>query len=226
MNVYLIALGPGRYEPYYEHEDADETVDPGEGRGLLARLRARFAAIIRDAERQRHEHSHAAPASRMARLQRRMMSWVAERVAEQRLLWRLRGTTAAALHVPEGLDPDEGLRIFVAGLQKDGDRHLRLAALHGLGLIASAPFVVVPGPNLFGYFFTFTTVGHFLSYRGARRGQSGVHWTVAPSPVLRDLADAVRQPAPARYARIHEAADRLRLPHLARFVERMTASTA
>jgi hypothetical protein len=226
VNVYLIALGPGRYEPYYEHEDADETVEAGEGQGLFARLSARFSAIIRDAERQRHEHTHAAPRSRMARLQRRMMGWVAERVAEQRLLWRLRSEEAAVLHLPEGMDPDEGLRVFHTGLQKDGDRHRLLATVHGLGLLASAPFAIIPGPNLFGYFFTFTAVGHFLSYRGARRGQSQVRWTVQSSAVLRELADAVGAPAPGRFARIHAAADRLRLPHLARFVERMTASAA
>jgi hypothetical protein len=64
-------------------------------------------------------------------------------------------------------------------------------------------------------------VGHFLAFRGARRGLSAVRWSVRPTPVLTDLGRAVCSPLPGRHAEIHQAADRLRLPHLARFVERM-----
>jgi hypothetical protein len=226
VNVYLIALGPGRYEPYYEHEDADETVEAGEGQGLFARLSARFSAIIRDAERQRHEHTHAAPRSRMARLQRRMMGWVAERVAEQRLLWRLRSEEAAVLHLPEGMDPDEGLRVFHTGLQKDGDRHRLLATVHGLGLLASAPFVVIPGTESLRLLLHLHR-GRPLPVvsRGATRSVPGA---LDGSVVGRCSANWLTRSGtgPGRFARIHAAADRLRLPHLARFVERMTASAA
>ncbi len=228
MHVYLIPLGGDRYEPYYEHEDA-APADAGDDAspGLFARLSARFAAIIRDAERQRHEaRAHQPPAGVMARLQRRMLAWVAERVAEQRLLWRLRGEDEAVLHIPDTLPPDAARRVFLAGMQKDADRHLKMSAVHALGLAVSAPFALIPGPNVFGYFFTFTVVGHFLSYRGARRGVGTVRWTVTPSAELSQLGRAVGLSGTERYAAIHEAAERLGLERLARFVERMTSTPA
>jgi hypothetical protein len=227
VNVYYIPLGAGRFEPYFEHEDGDE--EPAEGgasRGFIARMRARFSEMIKEAEEARHSQTYEAPTTFVGRFQRKMMGWVAERVAEQRLLWQLRSVDEAVLHVPDDQDPAAALALFRDGLQKDGDRHRRLLALHALGLIASAPFVVVPGPNIFGYFFTFTVVGHFLAFRGARRGESEVRWSVQPDAALTAIGHAVKAPAPDRYRRIHEAAAPLRLAHLARFVERMAAPPA
>ncbi len=189
-------------------------------------MRARFSEMIKEAEAARHSQRHEAPTTVVGRLQRQMMGWVAERVAEQRLLWQLRRVDEAVLHVPDDQGPDAALARFRDGLQKDGDRHRRLLALHSLGLLASAPFVVVPGPNVFGYFFTFTVVGHFLAYRGARRGVSEVRWSVRPDAALTAIGRAVSTPAPDRYRRIHEAAAPLRLAHLARFVERMAPPPA
>jgi hypothetical protein len=69
-------------------------------------------------------------------------------------------------------------------------------------------------------------VGHFLAYRGARHGLTRVQWSVTPNPALTTIGRAVVTPPPERYHLIHEAAERLRLPHLARFVERMAAPPA
>ena len=227
MNVFYIPLGAGTFEPYFEHEDLDE--EPAEGGaspGFFARMRARFSEMIKEAEEARHSQSYEAPTTLMGRFQRRMMGWVAERVAEQRLLWQLRSVDDAVLHVPDEQEPAAALERFRDGLQKDGDRHRRLLALHALGLIASAPFVVVPGPNVFGYFFTFTVVGHFLAFRGARRGVSEVRWSVEPNAALTAIGHAVATSGPDRHHRIHEAAAPLRLAHLAHFVERMAPPAA
>lgn len=227
MNVYFIPLGAGRFEPYFEHQDPDEAPsDSDVPKGFIGRMRARFSEMIHEAEEARHSQRHEAPTTTMGRIQRKMMGWVAERVAEQRLLWRLRRVDEAVLHVPDDLDGASALALFRDGLQKDGDRHRRLLALHTLGLIASAPFVVIPGPNVFGYFFTFTVVGHFLAFRGARRGWSDVRWSVQPNAALTALERAVAAPAPARYRLIDEATEHLHLPHLARFVERMASPPA
>lgn len=227
MNVYFVPLAAGRFEPYFEQEEGPEVSEgEAESRGFFARMSARFSQMVRDAERQRHEHGHGAPATALGRLQRRVMGWVAERVVEQRLLWRLRQADGAQLHVPEDLAPAEGLRLLRQGLQKDADRHLRLLGVHALGLMASLPFVIVPGPNVFGYFFTFTVVGHFLAFRGAKRGVNDVQWSVTSNPALTVIGRAVGTAPPERYRLIHEAADHLRLAHLARFVERMAAPPA
>jgi len=227
VNVYFIPLGAGRFEPYYEQEEASpERADESASHGFFARMAARFSQIVREAEEGRHERAHEPPGGVLGRLQRRVMAFIAERVAEQRLLWRLRRAEAAELHVPDDLEATEGLRLFRQGLQKDADAHLRRLALHSLGLIASLPLVVVPGPNVLGYLFTFTVVGHFFAYRGARRGLSAVRWSVTPSAALAALGRAVASSPPERFDRIHAAAAELRLAHLARFVERMSAPPA
>ena len=227
MNVYFVPLAGGRFEPYFEQEEApDPEPDAANRQGLFARMAARFSAMVREAEEQRHEAAHDEPITTLGRIQRRLLGWVAERVAEQRLLWRLRRAERAELHVPEDLNPDDALDRFRQGLQKDGDRHRRLLALHALALLVSLPFVVIPGPNVFGYFFTFTVVGHFLAFRGARHGLKDVIWSVVPNPDLTTIGRAVVTAPPERYRMIHEAAARLRLAHLARFVERMAAPPA
>ncbi len=225
MNVYFVPLAAGRFEPYFEQEEPRVVVDPAT-RVFFVRMAAVLSQMVREAERERHEQTHEEPKTWLARQQRRVMRWIAERVAEQRLLWKLRRCDAAELHVPEDLDPDEGLRLFRIGLQKDGDRHFRLLLLHSLGLIVSAPLVVVPGPNVLGYLFTFTVVGHFLSFRGAKRGLNDVQWTVVPNPALTTIGRAVVTPPPERYRLLHEAEARLRLCHLASFVERMAVPPA
>src|SRR5690606_5479265 len=98
--------------------------------------------------------------------------------------------------------------------------------LHFLGLLAAAPMALIPGPDLFGYLFTFTAVGHFLSYRGARRGNKDVGWTVQPDEALTAIGQAVGRPAQERRRLVSEAAERLHLRRLALFVERMVAPTA
>jgi hypothetical protein len=222
VNVFLIPLSPGRFEPYYERDDGEDAAATEQApQGFIGRMRARFSAMVAEAEEAQHSRRHEAPTSTLGRFQRKLMGWVAERVAEQRLLWKLRSIDEAALHIPDDQDDAAALATFRDGLRKDGDRHRRLLALHSLGLLASAPFVVIPGPNIFGYFFTFTVVGHFLAFRGARRGLSAVRWSVRPTPLLTELGRAVCAPVPGRYTLIHEAAERLQLPHLARFVERM-----
>ena len=226
MNVYFIPLGKTRFEPYYEQEDGPDTADDAAARGVFARMSARFSQMVREAEEQRHERSRAVPETLLGRVQHRVMGFVAERVAEQRLLWRLRSAEAANLYVPDDLDQNDGLRLFRLGLQKDADSHFRRLIVHTLGLLVSIPLVVVPGPNVLGYLFTFTVVGHFLAYRGARRGLQEVRWSVLPSDVLTAIGRAVECPPAERFHLIHEAAERLRLRRLARFVERMCAAPA
>jgi hypothetical protein len=226
MNVYFVPLGNARFEPYFEPEDDAADVEVPEGAGFFARIRARFAETLREAERQRHERVHHRPTTAMGRVKRLIFRWIAERVAEQRLLWNLRTVDDAVLHVPDDTDLLAAEKQFRQILQRDGDRHLRRCGLHTLGLIVSVPVALVPGPNLFGYLFTFTAVGHLLSYLGARRGNRDVRWTIQPDAALTAVGQALQAPVPDRHRLLHEAAERLRLRRLALFVERMTVPSA
>jgi hypothetical protein len=111
-------------------------------------------------------------------------------------------------------------------LKKDADHHLKWLFIDLGLLILSAPLMVIPGPNVPGFYFTFQVVGHFLSWRGAKNGLTGTRWTFKPSHDLAELRQAMSLAAPQRQRRFRELADRLRLEHLARFCEEVAAPTA
>ena len=226
IDVYLVPIAADRFETYYEAPEDDEPAESAEGLGFFGRLRVRFQAQLKEAEQARHEAAVDEPGTFLGRMQARSLRWVAERVAEQRLLWRLRTADAATLHVAADIDPQAAENLMRVSIKRDADRHLRLLAVHSVALVLSAPVAVIPGPNVLGYLFTFTVVGHFLSWRGARRGASLVRWRVVPSSDLAELRRALVPGAADRHRVIHEVADRLHLPKLARFVERMAAAGA
>lgn len=227
MDVYLVPIGRDRYECYFEAaDDEDDDPPPAEGQGFFARIRSNFSAQLREAERSRHERRLEEPSGAMASLQRKTMRWIAERVAEQRLLWHLGRADESTLHAPDTLEPAAAERLMRGMLQRDADSHLKRLGINAVALVIATPFALVPGPNVFGYLFSFTVVGHFLAWRGAKRGLGRVRWRVSPSADLTDLGRALDLDVEARVQRIHEVADRLRLPRLATFVERMTAPTA
>jgi hypothetical protein len=230
MQVFLIPIGPDRYEPYFEPADRAEDAAPASDQGFIARLRRRLADMLREAEEERHRRQEVyageSRASLLTRWRKRIMRWIVERAAEQRLLWHLRTATAATLHVPDDLAADEALRLLRAGLERDADRHFRWFIVNLICLAIAGLFFFIPGPNLIGYFFTFTTVGHLLAWRGAARGGTQVTWEVAPNDVLRELRQAERAASPERESRVHAAAERLGLRHLATFVERLCAPPA
>jgi hypothetical protein len=226
MDVYFVPIAADRFEAYYEAPDDDEPAESAEGLGFFGRLRTRFQAQLKEAEQARHQVAPEEPKTFLGRMQARSLRWIAERIAEQRLLWRLRTAGAATLHVASDMDPRAAEQLMRGAMKRDADRHLRLLAVHSVALILSAPVALIPGPNVLGYLFTFTVVGHFLSWRGARRGASLVPWQVVPSTDLAELRHAFAMGAADRHRVIHDVAVRLHLPKLARFVERMAAAGA
>jgi hypothetical protein len=220
MDVYLLPVGPDRYECYYEAEDTEEAEEPA-GHGFFARMRANFNQQLKDAERARHQQVTDERRSFLSRLQRRSMRFIVERVAEQRLLWHLRRVDAATLHTSGDLPADRAEAIMKESMKRDADRHRNRMILHGLILIPVAFVALVPGPNVLGYLFTFTVVGHFLAWRGAVNALHQIRWTIAPNPALTDLRRAFSLDATARHSLIQDVAHRLHLPRMARFVEQM-----
>ncbi len=223
MDVYLVAVGPDRYECYYEAAEQEETDEPSDGQGFFARMRAKFNEQLKDAEHARHQKAIEEPKTFLGRMQKRSMRWIAERIAEQRLLWQLRKVDAATLHASADLPVAEAESLMRANLKWDADHHRNRLILHSLALIAAVPVALIPGPNILGYLFSFTVVGHFLAWRGAVRGLHQIAWTVAPSPALADLRHAFSLDAAGRHRVISDVAHRLHLPRMARFVEQMSA---
>jgi hypothetical protein len=228
MRVFLIPIGGDQYEPYFEPPEEPDDDQPAET-GWFGRMRRRLRDMLREAEAERHRRHDSGvrrPTGMMQRLQRKVMRWIVERAAEQRLLWHLRTASAATLEAPHDVDAARALEILKRGLKLDADRHLRWFVVHALGLTASVALILVPGPNVIGYFLTFTTVGHLLAWRGARHGHLQVSWDVVPSPTLTELREAVQLEAAARERRVHDVATRLGLRHLTTFFDRLALPTA
>jgi hypothetical protein len=225
MDVYLIPIGRRRYELYCEPSTSAAEVEPSVDDpppGIVGRLRQRFADLFRAAEeRQRNPDAGGAVSGLVGRARERMIAWVAERIAEQRLLWHLRRQTGATIVHPQDMPAADALAIVHEVLQRDYDRHRRWLMVDAAALIVSGALAIVPGPNIVAYYFAFRVWGHWLSMRGATQGLQRVTWTDRPCPALVELRDLEVLEPRARTARVHEIASRLRLPHLAAFFERL-----
>ena len=249
MDVYLVPVGGDKYELYCEvPDDVDAAGDAGADqaeppaaesepmvrsrnpwrrfanwtRACMRRMRERFNQMLAEAERERREGVADAgePATLWLRTKRRLMRWVAESIAEQRLLWHLRKQTTGCLYYPNDLDEERAMSELRAHLKRDYEKHRFWLTIDSLGFVASGIAFFVPGPNLIAYYFAFRLVGHYFSLRGAQQGSLVVAWTALGSDALADLRRAIALTPAAREARVNEVASRLRLEHLASFVAR------
>jgi Mitochondrial K+-H+ exchange-related len=244
MDVYLVPIGANEYELYFE-EDEDASSPPlddlSEGAPAASRTRwyrrpwasasrvagkavQTFKEMLSEAERERRQgFATVEPDGWAGRFKARARRWIAESIAEQRLLWHLRGQTAASLHYPDDLDEPGARGILRASLVRDFDRHRFWLVVDSVSFIASAALAILPGPNVIAYYFGFRMVGHYLSLRGAGVGLRDVAWTHQPSAPLSVLRRALALEPDARVRQARDVALALDLEHLATFFER-TAS--
>ena len=229
MDVFVIPVGPDQYELYSEQPVAgDEPVDPRQT-GFFGGLRQRFRSVIRAAEERERIGGSERPAPKtfVGRLQDRVMAWVAERIAEQRLLWNLRGESEVMAPHPSDMLFVQVHALIRETLQRDYERRRKWMVIDGLlfvvTFVALGPlFVVIPGvANLPALYFGFRAVGHFLSMRGARHGLRGVVWSGRPCPPLVELRALGRLDEHSRRERLHDIAARVRLEHLPKFFDRV-----
>lgn len=231
MDVYLVPGGPHRFELYCETAAEPALPRPDQSSGLWKRLYAMFSSVLAAIEREQ-DRARSAPtpptesAGLMHRLRMRGLRWLAERIAEQRLLWRLRGQTAVRAFFPAGLDGASALRTIRESLQRDARRHVRWLAIDAVGGLFSLLLVPFPGPNIPGYYFSFRIVGHLLAILGARQGLRVVSWDLHSSDLLEELVRLEHLPEIDRAPRVREIAQELGLPRLARFFERTAVETA
>jgi hypothetical protein len=239
MDVFLVPVSAAGYELYCEHvEDSDEPVEapphvslkevlrhPSRVVMLFHRLKFRFQQMLAEAEQERlHGSVSAPPGGWLQRFKRRSMRWVAETIAEQRLLWNLRRIDEATFHHPDDMSGEHALGIMRQHLSRDFEKHRFWLAINSVLMLASGLLILVPGPNFIGYYFAFRVVGHFFSVRGARKGLAAVQWTFVASPPLTELRRMIGLDPASRLPRVQEVASRLRLDHLATFFQRTATS--
>jgi hypothetical protein len=226
MEVYLVPVGPQRYELYCEIPDDPDDEEGEAPTGFFRRLVHRFREMIADAERERrHGAPQGAPRGWVGRVRAKTMRWVAESVAEQRLLWHLRRQTDGCLFYPDDLDEATAVRILREQLGRDFDKHRFWLVIDSLGFVGSGLLMLLPGPNLLAYFFAFRLVGHYLSLRGAKQGLRGTAWIYERSAPLTELRRMLGLDPIQREPRLHAVAETLRLEHLVSFFERSAVST-
>jgi hypothetical protein len=182
----------------------------------------RFREMLAEAERARRHVPQPGDArpSLLGRAKARLMRWVAESIAEQRLLWQLRGKERVLLVYPDDLTEAQGRQLLKRSLQRDWERHRFWLIIDGLGAAASGLLILVPGPNFIGYYFVFRIVGHYFSLRGARQGLAIVTWAAEASTPLSLLRTMIGEAPDARADRVRDIASTLKLEHLASFFQR------
>lgn len=236
MDVYLIPTATSeRYELYYEAPDeplSDNEADDGWVNrvtfGLSGRLARRFDAMLLEAEEWRHRRHEARPQGEgvLARSRRKVMSYIVERIAEQRLLWQLRKVDRVCARIPSDINEPTADAVVLTMLKKDVDHHRKWLWIDLLLLALSAPLMVIPGPNVPGFYFTFQVVSHYLSWQGAKRGLALAPWEFETCHELTELRGAMTL-APAQRSRcFHDVAARLRLEHLPTFLDDVAARPA
>jgi K+-H+ exchange-related protein len=226
MDVFVIPIGTERYELYCETpvEAPQPETAPS---GIIGRLRYRFAVMLHQAEdRRRGGQSYPRAATQLGRLQEWIMAWVAERIAEQRLLWSLRRQREVIAFHPQDLTFEQTLTLIHRVLQRDYERHRVWLVVDTLLLIGSIGLILLPGPNIIGYYFAFRVIGHWLSIRGAQQGLRDVTWTGRPCEPLTKLRDVTLLNGDARSRRVQEIQQQLRLQHLSSFFERIAVRSA
>jgi hypothetical protein len=229
MDVFLIPVGPDQHEPYCELcDESAESAGPRK-QGWFGTLQDRFREMLTAAERERARTvvgGEDGRGSLMSRARARVMRWIAERIAEQRLLWHLRRQERAVLIHPADVPGERALSLLLTSLERDGDRHLRWLIVDGLLLAASSVLTLIPGPNLLFWYFAFRVVGHYLSWRGANQGRRCIAWETKSNEDLASLRRVITLAPHERERHVEDIASRLQLQHLPRFFERMAVGSA
>jgi hypothetical protein len=221
--VYLVPIGSGRFELYTEPDDeAPGGASPHEPAGFWARTVHRLHERWHDAARAAQaERGDGAPPGRLARARDWLVRRIAESIAEQRTLWSLRRVASASFVHPSNLSSESAAAIRERLLAHACRHHGWWLTANVVGVAVTAILILLPGPNLVGYYFLFRAIGHFLSWRGARRALDHVSWKPRPEDALAELGDLARLPRDERADRVAALASRLQLPRLTAFFDRV-----
>jgi K+-H+ exchange-related protein len=217
--VYLVPIGSGRFDLYTEPSDEADSM----ARGHPAFL-GRVVERIRDAWRQmKHAatNPHGDRTRRLARIRDWIVCRIAESIAEQRTLWSLRTLASASFIYPSDVSETSAASIRSRVLMRARRQHGWWLLLNIVGVSLTAVLVLLPGPNLIGYYFLFRVVAHYLSWSGARHALEGVSWRPSAEPALTELGTLARLPRDTRAARVTAIANQLRLTRLEAFFDRV-----
>jgi len=217
--VYLVPIGSGRFDLYTEQEERDPLA-PREAAGLwsrtIERLHEGWRQMARAATSRQGDR-----AGRLTRLRDWLVCRIAEAIAEQRTLWSLRTLASATFIYPSDLSETSAAAIRGRVLIRARRHHGWWLLINVVGVALTAVLVLLPGPNLIGYYFLFRVVAHYLSWRGARHALESISWRPIAEPALSELGGLARVARDARAERVAAIASQLRLTRLEAFFDRV-----
>lgn len=219
-HIYLVPLGSGRFELYSEPPDdhPDPAEQSGDGDGFIKR---QFHTVQEKWRETVHTARRREPSgSRFAQFRDWAVCRVAESIAEQRTLWSLRHALEATLVHQSNLSDTAAADRRKAILARARRHHGWWLIVDGVLFVASGALMLIPGPNVFAYYFGFRLIGHYLSWRGARQALDLTRWTARAEPALDELATLADVARDARASRVEAIAEALKLPRLAAFFDR------
>jgi hypothetical protein len=215
--VYLVPIGSGRFDLYAEPVEEEFRADGGDG------FWRRRAHRFHDGWRRVSDAAYAARGSESGRLAR-MRDWfvrrIADSIAEQRTLWSLRDLTSAHFIFPAELSPPLAAAARDRLLARARRHHGWWLLINLVVVAGTAILILLPGPNLIGYYFAFRVIGHFLSWRGARQALARISWLPRDEPMLTELGVLAGLPREQRAERVAALAARLHLTRLEAFFDR------
>src|SRR5262249_14149586 len=123
MNVYLVPVSAKRHELYCEPMDLELAPDdPSPTRTIREKITAIYRRALHEGEEERRRQGSESAHQHRGRIRRWITSKLAEAVAEQRLLWRLRRESGAELVYPSSLDETRAWEVARGCLRSDLDR--------------------------------------------------------------------------------------------------------
>ena len=153
LEVYLVPVGTAKYELYCETPDDDDEPDDGPAwRSASRGLYARFREMMEEAQEARRAKRLVALSadprvtqSWAVRFRNWVISWIAETIADWRLLWLLRTRRDATLLHPADLDGAAALDIARSTLQRDANRHRLWFIIDGVLAGILGLLFIIPG---------------------------------------------------------------------------------
>jgi hypothetical protein len=218
--VYLIPIGPDRFDLYAEPSaEAEADGEPPADAGFWGRQAHTFHRTWRETSRAAHA-ARQTDAGRIIRLRDWMVRRIADSITDQQTLWSLRHATVVPFVYPAALLETSAVAHRHRLLIKARRHHGIWLMVHLVAVAITAVLMVLPGPNLIGYYFAFRVIGHFLSWRGARRALDRVSWRPRAEPALSELTRLALVSRTDRAAELDRIAAHLQLPHLHGFFDR------
>ena len=193
--------------------------------GLHRAPETAFLDLLAEAERERRQGpAEREPEGWMGRAKARSMRWVAESIAEQRLLWHLRRQASACLYYPDDIEEAPAVTALRQQLRRDFEKHRFWLCIDSAGFVLSGCCSWCPAPTS-----SPTTSPSAWSDTTSRCAARARGWTGSPgrrkkSVPLAELRRVINFDGAGRERRVTDVATALHLEHFAKFFERVAVA--